>query len=381
MRYHLYRRPEKTGSYWMDVRLNGCRYREPLGTRDTGEAHELMIKRVEQLKAKAPDAAKRSKSFGAMDIATAMEAYIQQRRAKVSPRMCVYWDEQSRPLAKFFGTVKLRNLSVAHIDDYQNHRLENGKAPKTINGEVGVLRQLLKHAKLWYRFEDYKSVRNTKPPVGIALTAEEQARLFEVAQSRTDWLYAFTAAVLGAYCGMRGCEIKRLQWKDIDFAAGVLDIKYSKTPAGWRKPTLNTVCKEALAALRAKAVLINATAPDHYLFPSQVKNKIDATAHAKSWRSAWRSIRLKAARNDEDEVIYSRLERVRFHDLRHTAVTVMAEAGLPDRTIMAQVGHISPEMLQTYSHIRRQALNAAAAALEPTFFKPSQPTIGAELVN
>jgi integrase len=67
--------------------------------------------------------------------------------------------------------------------------------------------------------------------------------------------------------------------------------------------------------------------------------------------------------NDEAEIIYPRLERVRFHNLRHTAVTVLGEAGLPDRTIMAQVGHISPEMLQTYCHIRRQASNAAAAAV------------------
>jgi hypothetical protein len=58
----------------------------------------------------------------------------------------------------------------------------------------------------------------------------------------------------------------------------------------------------------------------------------------------------------------------------------MAEAGLPDQTIMAQVGHISPEMMKTYSHIRRQALNAAAAALEPTFLT-STPTTQVELVN
>jgi hypothetical protein len=45
---------------------------------------------------------------------------------------------------------------------------------------------------------------------------------------------------------------------------------------------------------------------------------------------------------------------------------------------MAQVGHVSPAMMKTYSHIRRQALNQAAAALEPTYSKP-QAT--AELVN
>jgi integrase len=151
----------------------------------------------------------------------------------------------------------------------------------------------------------------------------------------------------------------------------VLDIRHSKTPAGWRAPTLNSICKEALHALRAKAFVINNAQADHFLFPSQKKGKIDATRPAKGWRSAWRSIRHKAARDNEDQVIYPNLEHVRFHDLRHTAVTVMAEAGLPDQTIMAQVGHISPEMMRHYSHIRRQALNSAAAALEPTFLRPS----------
>jgi hypothetical protein len=39
---------------------------------------------------------------------------------------------------------------------------------------------------------------------------------------------------------------------------------------------------------------------------------------------------------------------------------------LPDWVIQAQVGHVAPEMMKTYSHIRREALNQAAAALEPT---------------
>ena len=90
-------------------------------------------------------------------------------------------------------------------------------------------------------------------------------------------------------------------------------------------------------------------------------------------------MRRKAATNDEGEVIYPNLLTVRFHDLRHTAITVMAEAGLPDQTIMAQVGHISHDMIKHYSHIRRQALNAAAAVLEPAFLKPQ--TTSAEMVN
>jgi hypothetical protein len=48
---------------------------------------------------------------------------------------------------------------------------------------------------------------------------------------------------------------------------------------------------------------------------------------------------------------------------------------------MAQVGHISPDMIKHYSHSRRQALNAAAAALEPSFVKAPLPTAAVEPVN
>jgi integrase len=239
---------------------------------------------------------------------------------------------------------------------------------------VSVLRQLLKHARLWFRFlEDYKPVPNTRPPVGRALSQEEQERLFETAalwkpgspaflrvgkdgktyKSRPEWMYAHAAAILAAYCGLRACEIKGLQWKDIDLAAGLLDIRHSKTPAGWRTPTLNKVCSDALAGLQAAALTAGSAEPEHHVFPT-------------NWRSAWRSIRREAG------------IQVRFHDLRHTAVTMMAEKGLPDLTIMAQVGHVSPAMMKTYSHIRRQALNQAAAALEPNY---SRAQVSAELVN
>jgi integrase len=65
--------------------------------------------------------------------------------------------------------------------------------------------------------------------------------------------------------------------------------------------------------------------------------------------------------------VRSRLKHVRFHDGRHTALTRLAEAGQPDWVIQAQIGHVSPQMMKTYSHVRRQALDQAAAVLEPTF--------------
>ncbi len=60
---------------------------------------------------------------------------------------------------------------------------------------------------------------------------------------------------------------------------------------------------------------------------------------------------------------------IQLYERRHTAFTQMQEAGLPDATIRAQVGHISPQVAKRYSHIRRQELNRAAAALEPKFLR------------
>jgi len=53
----------------------------------------------------------------------------------------------------------------------------------------------------------------------------------------------------------------------------------------------------------------------------------------------------------------------RFHDLRHHAITELAESQASDQTIMAIAGHVSQEMLQHYSHVRLEAKRRAVEAL------------------
>jgi len=55
--------------------------------------------------------------------------------------------------------------------------------------------------------------------------------------------------------------------------------------------------------------------------------------------------------------------RLRFHDLRHRAITDLAEAVLSEQTIMSIAGHLSTKMLEHYSHIRRDARRAAVDGL------------------
>ena len=53
----------------------------------------------------------------------------------------------------------------------------------------------------------------------------------------------------------------------------------------------------------------------------------------------------------------------RFHDLRHHAITELAESQASDQTIMAIAGHVSQKMLTRYSDVRNEARRQAVSAL------------------
>ena len=80
-------------------------------------------------------------------------------------------------------------------------------------------------------------------------------------------------------------------------------------------------------------------------------DKVDPSQPIKSWRTAWRRA-LKDASLD-----------IRFHDLRHTCITKLAEGRASEQTLMAIAGHLSRKMLEHYSHIRMAAKRTAVDAL------------------
>jgi integrase len=141
---------------------------------------------------------------------------------------------------------------------------------------------------------------------------------FEVAKSRPAWIYAYVAATLDFFCGLRACEIKALQWKHLSFDDKRLSVRRSKTPAGSRDPSLTQTCLETLRELHKRAAALGFSEAEHFLFPWHGRDKkLDPTRPMTSWRSAWRSLRKAAG-----------LAHVRFHDGRHTALTRLAEKGV-----------------------------------------------------
>lgn len=141
---------------------------------------------------------------------------------------------------------------------------------------------------------------------------------------------------------MRSDEIKNLQWCQVDLFAQVLTVGKSKTDAGTgRAIPLNAAAVKALADWGEH---FPARKPEHYIFPRYEGTFSPALADpspaTKGWRTAWRNACKRAEL------------KLRFHDLRHTAITKLAESQASDQTIMAIAGHVSRAMLEHYSRIR-----------------------------
>jgi len=245
-------------------------------------------------------------------------------------------------------------------------REQQSVGPATLNAELGILRRIMKRALLWSRVAD--DIRPLKEPssIGKALTEEDKQRLLKTAVMRPEWETAYLAAILCLNTTARGCELKGLQWSDVDLFGRTLTIRKSKTAAGERAVPLTDVALSALARLRLRADGFGTVEPSHYVFAAFVPKftfsgkkvidynvtRFDPTRHLKSWRTAWRTLTKKAE-----------LTGFRFHDLRHCAITQLAENGTSDSTIMAIAGHVSRRMLERYSHVRMEAKRNAMEAL------------------
>jgi len=296
----------------------------------------------------------------------AADDYVAVRKLELAPASRAKEKQLLVQLRVYFKQTPLKEITAKRILEYRNWRAEQGVGPATLNAELGILRRVMKRARLWARVAD--DIRPLREPstIGRALTEEEKQRLLKTAAMRPEWETAHFAALLCLNTTARGCELKGLQWSDVDLFARTLTIRKSKTAAGERVVPLTDVAVSVLGRLRRRAELLGPVEPSHFVFAAFAPKfnfsgenasggkvmGFDPTRFQKSWRSAWRTLTKKAG-----------LPGFRFHDLRHTAVTQLAESGASDSTILAIAGHLSRRMLERYSHTRMEAKRKAMEAL------------------
>lgn len=383
---------KRADTYHTDVTVNGTRYRQSL---DTGNWQEAQRKQKELIAAasngKAAGPAGRG-SFAGLSVKDALEKFIAGRLGRVAERTSQIDKERTKVLCRIMGDTLVRKIDADVIRQYQDKRKAEGVANRTVNLEVTLIRQVLKKGKRWSVIaDDVLNLPENQTVVGRALSKELKLLLFQTAASRPEWDVAYCAAVIAANTTCRKVEVLNLKWESVDLFASLLSIRRSKTEAGNRTIPLTDEALLSFARLRRRAEAFGGGAPTDYVFPacenarSRAKsgdnsNGFDFRRPQRTFRTAWRSL-VKAATNsaadaaaeeaegrgaDEQAArkqVTAQLAGFRFHDLRHQAITEMAEAGVPEAAMQSIAGHLSKKMLDHYSHVRMAAKRDAVKSL------------------
>ncbi len=274
-------------------------------------------------------------------------------------------ESQIKALEDFFGTIKLRDIRVANLRAYRKHRLlsknRSGEqlSVATVNRELSTLRAMLNEAMVndWILVNPFKKVQagelitvaDERKRETILTLAEEKVLLAACATNLRRHLRVLVIAALDT--GARQGELLKLRWSDIDFGEGVIKnvTSYKGRTVQRREVPLTARLRAALLDLKQKRGAAtfrqsrkSGNKPDNALVFSVTSNV----------QNSWR-----AARKDAN------LEHLRFHDLRHTAATRLAQT--MQLALVGQVlGHSDPKTTHRYVNRTREVIKQAGSALE-----------------
>lgn len=299
-----------------------------------------------------------------MTFAKAAELWINSRtmsagsRARyISPRTLRDLQQYLRALNRKFGEVPLQEVHVGLLREYQQNRAETC-GPNKINQELNTLVRIMRRARAWGQdLQDcYEPLQREEPDIPHAMSPEEQKRFLEVAATRDEWSFVYHYSLLALATSASNCELRGVRIGDLNFYSKVLHIRREHAKNRYRIRTIPMHDEAVWAANRLveRAQLLGCCSPSHYVMPFRVSpNQWDPEQPMSNngIRKPWNQVR-KAA-----DVPW-----LRVHDLRHTSITRMAEAGVPIPVILSMAGHISVRMQQHYTSVSEYAKRCAVEA-------------------
>ena len=224
--------------------------------------------------------------------------------------------------------VKMAHLSPKHMADYRDERLKVIK-PNTVIRELAVLSSIINHARREWSLNIVNPVTLIKKPPSTKgrdriLNNEELGRLFSELEKINSWYKPLVEFALET--AMRRGELMSLNWANINFEKSVAFLPLTKNGDSRYVP------------LSTKALRILKSLPrdiEGRVFPL---NKDTVSV-----------LFLRASRR-------AKLDDVRFHDLRHMAITRLASIFSSPMELASISGHKSLSMLKRYTHLRAEDL-------------------------
>ncbi len=279
-------------------------------------------------------------------LRNALDRYLAEVSGTKKASTALAEQHKAKALKAALGAYSLAAISPDLVAEYRDQRMAEGKSASTVRLELALLSHLFTIAiKEWRIGLTYNPVANIRKPAPAQgrdrrLAADEETKLLAACDGHSNPMLGWIVRI-ALYTGMRAGEIKSLRRNQVDLTRRV--VRLSDTKNG----SVRTVPLTQAAVAAFREALANPVRPldtDLVFFGEPGRDK---KRRPYEFRPAWHRI-----------VRAVGIPALRFHDLRHEAVSRLVEAGLGDQEVAAISGHKSMQMLRRYTHLRAEDLVA-----------------------
>ncbi len=328
---------KRGGRYWIRFSLGGLQYRESAKTTQKREAVALLAKRRQELFEGRFFPEKRKADLTMKGLQKLWLEHAAQKKSIDDDR------QRFRTIVDHFkGSTPIAALRPEDIDRFRAalvaREVGEGKtmAPATVNRHLVLLHSALRLADrngYFHRLQSRKvSVLRENNERDRICTEEEYEKLTGAASPKIR-----LAIILGYHTGMRLGEIAELQSKQVDLKEKMIRLESADTKTG--KPRQIPLATPVVEALKA--------------WPTPIDGVLFGGTSRDALSSGFRKLCKK-----------TKITGLRFHDLRHTALTNLRRAGVDLFTLQAISGHKTLKVLARYQTVTEQDLRRAVERVE-----------------
>ena len=299
-----------------------------------------------------------------------LDEWLVSHKSAVRPKTIYQYSQIVRQhIVPVLGKIKLKDLNPKHIQSLYNFKIETGVSKRSVVLIHSILHKALNQALRWELIGRNPAHAVSRPKTGrkeMKTLSDSQARTFLSAakESRYEMLYWLAIST-----GMRQGELLGLKWSDLDWINGSFQVQRQlqridgeglvfsepKSLASNRSVLISITMLDRLRnhldyQIQEKRLLGEKWEENDMMFPSTTGTPAD---HRNLFRD-FKSILKKAELPD-----------IRFHDLRHTAATLMLEQGVHPKVVQERLGHADITLtLNTYSHVMPSMQEEAAKKMD-----------------